>query len=180
MSNNEKAINFSNVKKPFDATCKGPKIGVSFDFVPVPEIRAEIINDRLEDGIMTIQTFSTRKLESINDKDQEKSTNDIDVKTILKKKTMKNGFLPPDDSSDSLSDPRKKYAVSILKKSRYGSSESPNGRFERRSTITEQKAEKNSNRITFNEDIQIKVVESWKAYNLEPNHSTTACHCNTF
>lgn len=180
MSNNEKAINFSNGKKPFDATCKGPKIGVSFDFVPVPEIKAEVMNDRLEDGIMTIQTLSTRKLETLNDKDQEKSTNDIDVKTILKKKTLKNGFLPPDGSSDSLSDSRKKYAVSILRKSRYGNSESPNGRFERKSTITEQKAEKNNKGITFNEDIQIKLVESWKAYNLESHQPTTACHCNTF
>lgn len=180
MSNNEKAINISNVKKPFDATRKGPKMGVSFDFVPVREIKAETANDKLEEGIMTIQTFSTRKLETMNDKDQEKSTNDIDIRTILKKKTMKNGLARPDDSSDSLSDSRKKYAVSILKKSRYGNGDSPNGRFERRSTITEAKAEKNNNRITFNEDIQIKIVESWKAYNLEPNQSTTACHCNTF
>ena len=47
----------SDEKKPFDTGCKGPKIGKSFYFVPLPEIRVDASHEKVDDINTTLYSF---------------------------------------------------------------------------------------------------------------------------
>jgi len=176
-----KAENNLETKRRFDTACKGPRLGKSFNFVPVPEIRVDSITEKVEDGL-SMWSFSSKKLDTMDPKDVEKATNDIDFKGILKKQTMRAMSMSAKENklNSPSSDGKRKYMASILRKSKYAdTAESQKGGIERGITITDKSVPKN--RLTFKEDIQeVRVVENWKIYNQETYTSTNTCYCNTF
>lgn len=187
MSNTLKIQNPPEQRKSFDATCKGPRVGKSFYFVPVPEIRADTLYDRVEDGL-TLRSLSTKKLETMDVKESDPEGIEIDFKGLSRKQTYRSAPVSREGSTDSLPDPRKK--GSILRKSRYAEQELPKQKLEKKKTITEKlntpKAsgdlkDKKNNKISFRNEIEdVKVVENWKTYNQEPPATTTSCRCNIF
>jgi len=176
MSELQKVQNNLEIKKPFDTTCKGPRLGKSFYFVAVPEIKAESITERVDDGL-TLQTISTRKLDTLDPQEVQKAINEADYKGVLKKQTLRSMSISKERSTTM--DAKKKYMAPILKKSKYVDSESGKEPLERKATLAEKKTQKN--KLTFKEEIQeVKVVENWKIYNQETYTTTSTCYCNTF
>jgi len=180
-----KAEDNLETKRRFDTACKGPRLGKSFNFVPVPEIRIDSVTEKVEDGL-SMWSFSSKKLDTMDPKDIEKASNDIDYKGIMKKQTMRTMSLNAKENAKEnktnspSTDGKKKYIASILRKSKYAdTSDSRGGGLERGTTITDKSAPKN--KLTFKEEIQeVKVVENWKIYNQETYTSTNTCYCNTF
>jgi len=178
MSELEKVQNNFELKKPFDTTCKGPRLGKSFYFVAVPEIKAESMTERVEDGL-TMTTFPSRKLDTLDPQDIQKVTNEADYKGVLKKQTLRSSMSMSKERTTTM-DAKKKYMAPILKKSRYVDSESGKEPLARTTTLAAEKKPQ-KNKLTFKEEIQeVKVVENWKIYNQETYTSTNTCYCNTF